>query len=235
MKNKDTIKIISICIAALSICGCVNYEQETFLNPDLSGRIEIHIFPNPQPLVAEIVNKMNKESKLSLNLEEALSKATYKMKMKVKVKEEDLLKAFNSDAIKSKSFREIEKGGISHIYLTVEFDDIRKLFKEKKAVSVVEGQKGLVTYTQFFNLSKDGKEEGASDNTPPESFKGFNFKCILHMPADISGANTVNIDKNTAVWEFPLKQVMEDKNFNITATCKGENRFLHWMKRSIKK
>ena len=233
MKKEDTVKITSICIAALLICGCVNYEQEIFLNPDLSGRIEIHIFLNPQPMVAEIVKKMNEESKLSLNLDEALSKAAYKMK--IKVKEDDLLKAFNGDAIKSKSFREIEKDGITHTYLTVEFGDIRKLFEEKKAVSLAENQKGLITYTQFFNLSKEDKEGGASDNTPPESFKGFNFKCTLHMPADIISANTANIDKNTAVWEFPLKQVIGDKNFNITATCKGENKFLHWMKRSIKK
>jgi len=107
--------------------------------------------------------------------------------------------------------------------------------KEKKAVSVVENQRGLITYTQFFNSSKDGKEKGASDNTPPDFFKGFNFKCTLHMPADIISANTVNIDKNTAVWKFPIKQVMEDKNFNITATSKGENRFLRWMKCIIKR
>jgi len=220
-------------MAAFLICGCVNYEQETFLNPDMSGRIEIHVFPNPQPMVEEIAKKINEEGESSLNLNEALSKATYKMK--VKIKEEDLLNAFNSDAIKSKSFREIERSGISHVYLTVEFDDIRKLFKDKKSVSVVGGQSGLVTYTQFFNLSKDGKEKGASDNTPPESFKGFNFKCILHMPANIMTANTLNIDKNTAVWEFPLKQIMEDKNLNITATCKGENRFLRWMKRNTRK
>jgi Ca2+-binding EF-hand superfamily protein len=222
MKNKDTIKITSICIAALLICGCVNYEQETFLNPDMSGRIEIHVFPNPQPMVEEIAKKINEEDKSSLNLNEVLSKATYKMK--VKIKEEDLLKAFNIEAIKSKSFREVEKDGITHVYLTVEFGDIRKLFKEKKSVSVVEGQNGLVTYTQFFNLSKDGKEDGASENKPSELFKGFNFKCILHMPADIMSANTLNIDKNTAVWEFPLKQVMEDKNLNITATCRSVNR-----------
>lgn len=233
MKNEDALKITSICIAALSLCGCINYEQETFLNPDLSGRIEMHIFPNPQPMVEEIAKKVSEKSELSLNLNEALSKATYKMK--VKIKEEDLLKAFSEDAIKSKSFREIEKDGITHIYLTVEFDDIRKLFKEKKAISVVENQKGLITYTQFFNSSKDGKKKGASDNTLSEFFKGFNFKCTLHMPADIISANTVNIDKNTAVWEFPLKQVIEDKNFNITAVCKGENRFLRWMKHSIKK
>lgn len=225
-------QFVFIALALLFIAGCINYEQETYLNEDLSGSIEIHIFPNPQPMVEEIAKKVNEESKLSLNLDESLSKATYKMKMKIK--EEDLLKDFNREAIKSKSFREIDKDGITHFYLTVEFNDIRKLFADKGTVSVVDNPKGLITYTQFFNSSKESKKEKGTEKPPPEFFKGFNFKYTLHMPADIISANTVNIDKNTAVWEFPLKQVMEDKDFNITATYKGENRFLRWIKRNAR-
>lgn len=235
MKKENTVKIILACIAILSIYGCINYEQETSLNPDLSGRIEIHIFSNPQPVIETVAKKVNEESKLSINMDDALSKATYKIKFDIK--EESLLEDFNRGAIKNKSFKKIEKDGITHFYLAVEFYDIRKLFADKSAVSVIEDKGGFITYTQFFNSSKESKKEGGSDNMAPEFFKGFNFKYTLHMPADIVSANTVNIDKKTAVWEFPLKQIIEDKNFNITATCKGENRFLHWnwMKSGIKK
>ena len=233
MKNKNIIKITSTCIAAFMICGCVNYEQETFLNPDLSGRIEIHVFPNPKPMFEELAQKVNEEGKLSLNLDEALSRATYKMK--VKIKEEDLLKSFNKDAVKNKNFREIEKDGLTHTYLTVEFNDIRKLFADKYIVSITEGKDGLITYTQFFESSKDNKKEEKPSESQSELFKGFSFKYTLHMPSDIVSANTETIEKDTAVWEFPIKQVMEDKNFNITATCKSENRFLRWMKHSIRK
>ncbi len=217
----------------LSSAGCINYEQETFLNEDLSGRMEIHIFANPKPAVEEILKKVNEENKLSVNMDEALSKATYKLKFDVK--EESLLEAFNKEAIKNKSFRKIEKDGIPHFYLTVEFYDIRKLFADKDMVNVTEDKKGLITYTQFFVSPKDDKKENKAADKPPEFFKGFNFKYTLHMPQDIVSANTDKIDKNMATWELPLDAIANNKNFCIMASMKGRNKFLRWLTKFRKK
>ena len=231
MRHNTAARLAFALLVSLSLTGCINYEQETFLNEDMSGRIEIHMFANPKPMTEAIIKKVNEDAKFSLNLDESLSKATYKMKFDVK--EEDLLKEFNREAIKSKSFRKAEKDGISHFYLTVEFDDIRKLFADKDVVSVTEDRNGLITYTQFFVPLREDKDkkEGKTAETPQEFFKGFGFRYILHMPYDIVSANADRVEKNTAIWELPLEKVANNKDFYMTASVKGRNKFLRWLDR----
>ena len=229
MKNNTHAKLIFTVLILLLCSGCINYEQETFLNEDLSGRIEIHMFVNPKSAMDAVLKKADKDAKLPFNLDEGLSEATYKMKFDVK--EEDLLKEFNKEAIKNKSFRKVEKDGIAHFYLTVEFYDIRKLFADKDVLLITEDQDDFITYIQFFvspKKAKDKKEDKTADLSP-EFFKGFSFKYILHMPQDIVSANTDRIYKNTATWEFPLEKIMNNKNFYIKATMKGRNKFLRWL------
>lgn len=228
MKNKTLAKIGLICLILLTSAGCVNYEQETYLNQDLSGRIELHFFFNPQPVITKIIKKVDTSDNLSTALEDAASKATYNIK--INIDEKNFLEGFNQEAIKNKSFRKEKKDGMDHFYFTVEFDDIRKLFEGKKIVNVVEDKNGFVTYTEYFGSSKDKEKEAGSTEEDTEMMKGFNFKYTLHLPADIVSANTGTINKNTAVWEYPLEEVAKDKNFKVTATFKGENRFKRWLK-----
>ncbi len=218
MKKRNAINLIPACALLLSICGCINYEQDTSLNPDLSGRIEIHLFFDPRPMISEMFKKDTTNPKLSAAIGDMVEKAS--MKADVKIKEEDILESFNQEAIKNKSFKKIEKDGIQHFYFTVEFDDIRKLFQDKKVVSVVTDNRGSIAYTEYFKLLKDEKKEVKSDESSNEFLKGFYFKYQLHMPGDIVRANTGNIDKNTAVWELPLGAAMNDSDFKITATSK---------------
>ena len=214
----NIIKFVLICTLALLICGCVNYEQETYLNPDLSGRIEMHLFPNPKPMTDEIMKKIDDGSQISTSLREAFSKEPIKMKMTIK--EENLLEGFNREAIKNKNFRKVDENGTTHYYMTIEFDDIRKLFTKEKQVIVAENN-GEITYTEYFEQSKEKKEEGKDGkDTLPEIFKGLYFKYTLHMPGEIARANTISISKNTAIWELPLNDIMKIKDFHITATSK---------------
>ncbi len=233
MKSRTLAKIGLACLILLTSAGCLNYEQETYLNPDMSGRILIHFFFNPQPVVKEIIKKTYASEGTSAALEDAASKATYNFK--INIDEKNFLEGFNQEAIKNKSFRKEKKDGVDHFYFTVEFNDIRKLFEGKKIVNVVEDKNGLVTYTEYFGSSKDKEKEAGSAEEDTEMMKGFSFKYTLHLPADIVSANTGSINKSTAVWECPLEEVGKNKDFKVTATFKGENRFVRWLKRLKKK
>lgn len=230
VNNKAVIKVILVCLAVLLTSGCINYEQETYLNEDMSGRIEIHLFANPRPAFETVFKKMGEKSKLQLNMEKALSEAAYKMDMNIK--EEDILKGFNQEAIKNKSFKKIRTDGITHFYLTIEFDDIRKLFEGKKKIGITEGKDGLITYNEYFEPTNgEGRNTDSECNDDNEIFKSFSFKYTLHLPSDIMSANTGNIKRDTAIWEFPLSSVMKDKDFKVTATFKGEDKLSRWLKR----
>ena len=215
------VRFVLIALASLFLAGCINYEQETYLNKNLSGRVELCFYVN----VREGVKAAVKEAKADPKVEKLMTDfaEAAKIKFKVNVKEDDFLNMFNVGAIKKKDYRRIERNGAVYFYFTVEFDDIRKLYEGKKIVTVAEGPDNLVTYTEYFQPPEDKKKENEKDKDAkkdPGLFKGFKFKYVLHMPQDIVSANTDRIDKNTATWEFPLDSIANNKDFYITASMK---------------
>lgn len=225
VKKINTIFIIAV---LLSCAGCINYAQETRLNEDLSGRIEMCFTINAR----EGFRMMAGEAKDSPEVKQLMTDMADKadIEMKTEVKEEDVLGIFNPDAIKRKDHRKFSKDGVGHFYFTVEFDDITKLYKNKKRVTLADDGKGNIVYREYLEPPGSGGKEGA-DAPPPEIFKGFHFKYTLHMPRDIISANTDKISGNTAVWDLPLQKVLDTKNFYITATFKGQNIFQRLLNR----
>jgi len=229
----DKARFIFIALVLLSSAGCINYEQETYLNEDLSGRVEICLSINSREGLRAIAQAAKGEPEAKQLMTDFADKAA--IKFKVNVKEEDFLTMFNAGAIKKKDYRKVEQDGVAYFYFTVEFDDIKKLYEGKKTVTVTEGKNDLVTYMEYFEPLENKKKEDKANEKDSELFKGFRFKYVLHMPQDIVSANTDRIDRKTATWDLPLDAIAASKNFYITASMKGQNRLLRWLARFKKK
>ena len=226
-------RFIFIALVLLLSAGCINYEKETYLNEDLSGRVEMCFSLNSREGLKAITQEVKGEPEVKQLITDFADKAA--IKLKVNVKEEDFLSMFNASAIKKKDYRKVEQDGIVYFYFTAEFDDIRKLYEGKKTVTITEDENNLVTYTEYFEPLEDKKKEDKAKGKNSEIFKGFKFKYVLHMPQDIVSANTDRIDKNTATWERPLDAIADSENFYITASTKGRNRLLRWLTKFKKK
>lgn len=220
-------RIIFTALALLSCAGCINYEQETYLNEDLSGRIEMCFSINAREGFRAFAQEAKDAPEVKQLMTDMADKAA--MDMKVEIKEKDVLGIFNIDAITKKDSRKFSKDGITYSYFTIEFNDITKLYKSKKRVTLAEDRNGNIVYKEYLEAPKNGEKEGAETAGSPEMFRGFHFKYTLHMPGDIISANTDRIDKNTAVWDLPLNKVTDNKDFYITATFRARNRFLRWL------
>ncbi len=212
---------IIIPLIIISCAGCLNYEQETYLNDDLSGRTEVRVFPNPKPVFTSAIQKTDTPPEVKRMMGDIVDKAAFK----VNIQEEDFYGMVNKDHAKNGKFTKSEQDGTTCFLFVTEFDDIRKLYEGKRKVSVTEDPDGLVTYTEYFYNPGDGKKGDNKKDGNPELYKGRHFKYVLHMPREIIRANTDKIDKNTATWELPLDVVDKNRDFHITATMKGKNRW----------
>ncbi|MDP3790422.1 MAG: hypothetical protein Q8R48_08510 [Candidatus Omnitrophota bacterium] len=219
--------IITILSFALLLSGCINYEQETSLNKDWSGHINMHISMDPKTFMCNLFltaaekadSEPGSEPKMKPSLQESLSKVT--SSIKCDIKEEDILKNFNKGAVKNITFRKEEENGIIHFYFSADFEDITTLYADKNKVSISEGEDGRVTYTERLSSSADGTQESEdADKSHPELFEGYHFQYILHMPRNIISANTDKIDKNTATWYIPMPDVMRQKDFTAVVTIR---------------
>jgi hypothetical protein len=226
VKKSPPLKFLLIVLLSLSSAGCINYGQETYLNEDMSGRVELCFSLNVREGLRAFAEEMKAEPEAKQLMVDLADKAA--INFKINVKEEDFLQMFNAGAIKRKEYRKVERDGMAYFYFTAEFDDIRKLYEGKKRVTVTEGEDSLVTYTEYFEPLEDEKKKDKGDGKEKGLFKGFNFRYVLHMPRDIVSANTDRIDKNTATWELPLDGIVDDKDFHITASIKGRKGFLRW-------
>lgn len=228
MNLRSPVKFVIITpLLMLSCAGCVNYEQETFLNDDLSGRTEIRIFLNPKPVLAPAIEKTDTSPEIKKVMIDVVNEAS----LKAGIKEESFYNMLNRDRANNVKFTKAERNGVPYSLFTAEFEDIRKLYEGKRRVSVTEDPEGAVTYTEYFFDAGPGKDGNEKSREDPEMYKGCYFEYVLHMPREIVRANTDNIDKNTAIWKLPLEAAVKDRGFHITATMKGENRFVRWMKR----
>lgn len=212
--------LFAIALGLLACSGCVNYEQEVYLNPDYSGRIEIRFSVDPTVAMKAAAKEMTTAPEMQKTLSGIIEKGA--VKTNVAITEEDFLKLFNPGSLKKKDFRKVDDRGVARFYFTAEFDDIRKLYAMEKKAILTEGDDGLVTYREYFEHFSDAKKKEMGEKGTDTLMRDFGFKYTLHMPQDIVTANTDRIEKNTAVWERPINAVTDNKDFYITATAKKD-------------
>lgn len=226
----NRIKVISVFFVLIALCGCVDYEQQTYLNDDMSGRLTISLSINAQEAMKVVMDKIEARRQSqpagSKPLMSDLADQA-KVSLGAEVSDKDFMDTFNVSAIRKKTYKKSETGDITTVSLDVEFDDIRKLFEGKKNVTVTTNKDGSITYTEYFEPIKDREAKNTGGNE--ELFRRSRFKYVLRMPRDIISANTGKIEKNTARWDLPLAAAYK-KDFCITATMKAENRLLRLLR-----
>jgi len=219
---------LSILVLTLALSGCINYEQETYINEDRSGHLDVRILLCPKEFMANLV------SNLKSSMPESASKGT--SNVKCDVKEEDLTKGFAVGRFKNITFKKVEEDGVIHFCFGADFDDITTLYEDKNRITISEDKGGLVTYAEHFTsggVELAGAED--ADKQYPDLFKGYHFKYTLHMPRAIVNANTDKVDKNTATWEIPMPEAMRQKDLTVTVTIAPQNKILKWRDSVLKK
>ncbi len=236
MKNLCT--ITAILVLSLSLSGCINYEQDTFINEDRSGHLDIRISICPIQFMSNIISKAASDSGADTNLKASMQDSMSKAKtdLKCDVKEEDLKKGFTVGSAKNITFRKEEGEGVVDFCFGADFDDITTLYDDKNRITISEDKDGRVTYTEHFK-SSNAEMAGAKDADKyyPDLFKGYYFKYTLHMPRAIVNANTDKVDKNIATWVIPMPEAMRQKDIMVTATIAPQNKFLKWRDNIFKK
>ncbi|MFC1632305.1 hypothetical protein ACFL1I_08495 [Candidatus Omnitrophota bacterium] len=211
MEKKRSVSIIVAAIIALLTSGCINYEQETFLNSDMSGHTEICIFPNPEAYKAGLIASLDTHKQDTTDAATLLKDV--KMKIKMKIDEQSLLGNLNLEAIKNKEFRQVEKDGVTYTYLSVEFDNIEDLYTKGHEVDISKNGQGNIIYKEYPKLSEllsEFSSEPSFDRIEPEYLKEFYVQYTLHMPGKIVKANTEDININVATWHIPLERAITE-------------------------
>ncbi|MBE0643387.1 MAG: hypothetical protein IH600_04855 [Bacteroidetes bacterium] len=171
-----------LCVMPLLIAGCIFYEQDTELNEDGSGEMEIHYW------ISENVLSWFKGGALSFN--------------------EDSVRAqYASDGIVVKSVRteSREVDSTRHVFVALQFDDIQRLsactgFKDIDIKWMREGD--VFRFVQSLP-STSSSGDGMLDN--------FTFTYRYNFPGEVRESNADTIDGDHAVWVFKLSDLNDAK------------------------
>ncbi|MBN3038515.1 MAG: hypothetical protein JW869_03760 [Candidatus Omnitrophica bacterium] len=213
----------SIIIALALVCGCINLEQETFLDEDMSGKVQIHVYNNKETSKCATAAYLEEvfsgcDSEIGRALKETLIAATANTAFRVKIDEGDLSNSFCQDAIKNKKYRQEDIDGNTHAYLEFEFDDITKIYKNEEQINIVSSEevikyiftsdvKGVIGEAISKNIENSEKKE--SPELKNCIFKDCRIKYVLHMPGEIIDSNASEISGDTAIWTIPLQEAFE--------------------------
>lgn len=157
--------MVSGIILAMLVSGCLNCEQETSLNADLSGVIVIDVFTNSQAIkaglaqaAAESEKRYKEQSDLSGLISSAVAKRVADkitdLKVDTTVPEEDFLRDFNLKAIKHKRYEKFKKDGVSHCRFSAEFSNIKELYKDSQRINIAEDRQGNIIYVERISAVK---------------------------------------------------------------------------------
>ena len=177
-------------IFLLTLCGCLNYEQEISLYPDGSGSIRIHYWMTiPDSSKNPILDQIGLFNSDSLNSKFS-SESTELKNVEVFV-----------DSIDSTLHSKIE---VFFSYLD-SLNNIRALADHK--FSLIDGAAGQKILSQFIPptvtaFGLDGTQ--------------FTVKYSYDVPGEIIQHNSPNINKQTLTWEYTLSEIGKGKTISIT-------------------
>ncbi|MBN2120542.1 MAG: hypothetical protein JW734_05765 [Candidatus Omnitrophica bacterium] len=224
--------VVALGIMMLFAWGCLDCEQKTSLNPDMSGTISIHLVSNPKAAgkaVGDFIGMFIEDEALRKSLSDSMEKA--QPKLDINIDEEDLLAYINISGIKDKSFRKEVKDGKTHIYFSAAFDNILDLYKEREKISIAKDDQGLIVYKEQHVYVPSEKEKEVKKNaTQMKSlFKDCYFNYTLVMPSEIASANTEQLDSNSASWNIPLEDFLGEEGFIFEVKMKADKNLLDWL------
>jgi hypothetical protein len=177
-------------LLVLAIAGCISYEQDTRLDEDGSGSMDIHYW------ISEDMLSWFKQGTLSFN--------------------EDSVRAqYTAEGITVESVRSESRDSDStrHVYVTLSFDDVRKLpechgFKDIDVQWMREGD--VFRFVQTLPAASSSGE-GMLDE--------FTFTYRFEFPGDLRETNADSVDGSVAVWEYRLSDLTEKKRLEAVVVA----------------
>jgi hypothetical protein len=183
----------------LLLPGCLNYEQNTRLEEDGSGSMDIHYW------ISESVFMWMKDGKLAFNEDS--------IRIQYEGEGIEVLDA-RTDANADDSTR--------HVRASLKFDDIRTLpscrgFADLSFVWQSEGD--VYRFEQHLPASTSSAED---------LLAGYTFTYTYEFPGTIRESNADSVDGNRAVWVVPLSELDKDVEFTATVEASaGAN--VYWV------
>jgi hypothetical protein len=195
---------IAIAVCGLLLGSCVDYEEEMWLNDDLSGRLAI-----------------------TLSVQEELVKGNTGLERDIR--EEVIRRDIERiPGVKLQSFRAFRDAGKIIEKMVIEFDSVEKLSRYETRI----GEAGAVSLLGTFNIQESRGRISLARTVPvlprlqgstavkdlfvqglSSLFLGKNYlNYKLHLPREIINANTQRVDGANRVveWKFTLAQAVHD-------------------------
>ena len=184
------IRIAVLFLLLLPLAGCISYEQDTQLNEDGSGSMQIHYW------IAEDMLSWFKEGNLSFN--------------------EDSVRAqYSAETITVESVRSETRAADStrHVFVTLSFDDIRRLpecsgFKDLDVKWMREGD--VYRFVQTLPTASSSTD-GMLDS--------FTFTYRFDFPGELRECNADSIDGSHAVWSFKLSELSKQQRLEAVVVA----------------
>lgn len=179
-----------ICLLPLLFAGCIFYEQDTALNEDGSGSMEIHYW------ISDDVLSWFKDGALSFD--------------------EDSVRAqYFSDGITIESVRTEarEADSTRHVYVSLGFQDITKL-SACKGFTDVE-----IRWMREGDVYRFVQKLPATSSSGDGMLDNFTFTYRYDFPGEIRESNADTIDGNHAVWVFKLSDLNDAKNMEAVVVA----------------
>ena len=201
---RASVRLIFILLVAGFLGGCVDYDEEMWLNGDLSGRVNMVI-----AVQEEIV-------KGSTGMEKDLSEAGVRRDVE------------RLSGVKLEGFESFREGGKVVAKLRIAFDSLEKLTRHEASA----GESTPLSLLGAMNLREDGRKwilERTLTALPETKAKSTGSDLLakglgsllfsknhltykLHLPGEIITANSQHLDgkERTVEWTYTLAQAMRE-------------------------
>jgi hypothetical protein len=188
--------LIGMVVFALLLSGCINIQQEYWLNGDGSAKISMDVGMS--------------DALLSMGGASGGSSQSSPF--------DDLKKEFSTSNthIKNVQVNEYKKDAMQHFAVTFEVANFEDFLKTQSAqngefdISLSHQTDGSIVFKQLTNLNKEGQTTGLDAASVSSMFKDMYWTVIVHAPQVIS-TNGSKMDNGTVQWKIPMADVFAGK------------------------
>jgi hypothetical protein len=190
-------------ILAVTLAGCINYDQQVDVNKNGSGKMIMHY-----SMAQQLVSMMSMGDQGGGGSDQ---------EMPFKLKEEEVKKDLAAQGVKVDKFETKTEGDQQHFYVHISFDNIANLNQTQTFKDMQFGwtdADGVITYTQ--TLKGKPKKEGEADDPQAKQmaqamFGSAAFKYTVKLPSKALPApdtnGTIAEDGMTVSWSYPLVEL----------------------------
>ena len=199
-------RIGSMFLLALLVTGCFGYEERIVLKSDGSGKVNGHYF---------------------ISRRRAIPFARYRFPTEPKAVHEFLEKEFSSDKVKLLEYIIRKKGNKTHVYFTLEFDDLRHLnelshYRNQDFQLHYQGSEAVFKRTIPIEIQNWKKDKFVVDKPLRQLVKNqalsqIKFRLEVDTPGQILKTSTdVVVGQNRAIWYYRLSELMEMDTLSLS-------------------